>query len=133
MEVFRDEGAPELTETVCEAITHLQYYSGEFDIEWGNSITYKTSPWHTREIDEFNNWLTVNNFDPTDPALSSGYLKIGQVDLINSFYNDDAQQIWSRMGEFLDIYRIECGDSFATYDYHWGDADHEQLQLKSLK
>ena len=36
MEVYRDEGAPVLTDTVCEAITHLKYYSGEFDVEWGN-------------------------------------------------------------------------------------------------
>jgi hypothetical protein len=65
MEVYRDEGAPELTDTVCEAITHLQYYSGEFDVEWGNDVMYDMrSPWHCAEIDGFESWLKQNNFDP---------------------------------------------------------------------
>jgi len=38
-EVFRDEHAPELTATVCEAITELKYFSGEFDVEWGKSVS----------------------------------------------------------------------------------------------
>ena len=68
-----------------------------------------------------------------DTSLSSGYLKIGQVDLINSFGTDVAQDIWQQMGDYLDIYKIECGDTSATYDYHWSNSDHEQLQLESLK
>lgn len=134
MEVYRDEGAPELTDTVCEAITHLQYYSGEFDIEWGNDVMYDLrSPWHCAEIDGFQNWLQKNNFDPYDPKLSLGYLKLGDVDLLNSFGTRDAQQIWRQMGDYLDIYKIECGDYSATYDYHWSDADHTQRQLESLR
>lgn len=133
MEVFRDEGAPQLTETVCEAITHLQYYSGEFDVEWGNTITPENAQWHKDEIDGFNNWLTENNFDPNDPALSSGYLKIGQVDFTYNFGSNNAQDIWEQMGDFLDIYKIECGNYFATYDYHWSDNNYEQIQLESLK
>jgi hypothetical protein len=39
-EVFRDEDAPKLDSTVCDAITQLQYYSGEFDIEWGSDMIY---------------------------------------------------------------------------------------------
>ena len=92
MEVYRDEGAPELTDTVCEAITHLQYYSGEFDVEWGNDVMYDMrSPWHCAEIDGFQNWLRENNFDPYDPELSLGYLKLGDVDLLNSFGTTNAQ------------------------------------------
>ena len=53
-EVFRDEGAPELTNTVCEAITNLKYYSGEFDVEWGNDIVYGSpSSWHFRRGSAF--------------------------------------------------------------------------------
>jgi hypothetical protein len=75
-----------LTDTVCEAITHLQYYSGEFDIEWANDVMYDMrTPWHCAEIDGFENWLKQNNFDPSDPQLSLGYLKLGEVDLLNSF------------------------------------------------
>ena len=134
MEVYRDEGAPELTDTVCEAITHLQYYSGEFDVEWGNDIMYDTSsPWHCREIDGFQNWLAANNFNPYDPTLSLGYLKLGNVDLLNSFGTRNAQEIWNRMGDYLDIYKIECGDYSVTYPYHWSDADHERMQLENLR
>jgi hypothetical protein len=134
MEVYRDEGAPELTDTVCEAITHLQYYSGEFDIEWGNDIMYDMrSPWHCAEIDGFESWLKQNNFDPYDPKLSLGYLKLGEVDLLNSFGTTTAQDIWQQMGNYLDIYKIECGTASATYDYHWSDSDHEQRQLESLR
>lgn len=134
MEVYRDEGAPELTDTVCEAITHLRYYSGEFDIEWGNDVMYDMrSPWHCAEIDGFQNWLRENNLDPHDPQLSLGYLKLGDVDLLNSFGTTNAQEIWKQMGDYLDIYKIECGDYSVTYDYHWSDSDHQQRQIESLK
>ena len=134
MEVYRDEGAPELTDTVCEAITHLQYYSGEFDIEWANDVMYDMrTPWHCAEIDGFENWLKLNNFDPSDPQYSLGYLKLGEVDLLNSFGTTTAQDIWQQMGNYLDIYKIECGTASATYDYHWSDVDHEQRQLESLR
>ncbi len=133
MEVYRDEHAPELTDTVCEAITHLQYYSGEFDVEWGNDITFENAPWHKDEIQGFNSWLFENGFDPSNPQLSLGYLKLGDVDLLNSFGTTSAQDIWAQVGDYLDIYKIECGTSSATYDYHWSDSDHEQVQLESLK
>ena len=134
MEVYRDEHAPELTDTVCEAITHLQYYSGEFDIEWANDVMYDMrTPWHCAEIDGFESWLKQNNFDPHDPKLSLGYLKLGEVDLLNSFGTTNARDIWKQMGNYLDIYKIECGTSSVIYDYHWSDADHEQRQLESLR
>ena len=133
-EVYKDEGAPELTDTVCEAITHLQYYSGEFDIEWSYDVMYDShTPWHIEEMDNFTNWLQENNLDPADPKLSLGHLKLGEVDLLNSFGTTDAQDIWQQMGDYLDIYKIECGTSSATYDYHWSDSDHEQRQLESLR
>ena len=133
MEVYRDEGAPVLTDTVCEAITHLKYYSGEFDVEWGNDVTFKKSPWHQAEVINFNNWLVENNFNPFDTSLSSGYLKLGDVDLLNSFGTTDAQEIWKQLGDYLDIVRIECGQHSATNEYHWSDSNYEQRQLESLR
>ena len=88
-EVFRDEGAPELTDTVCESITHLRYYSGEFDIEWGNDVCYGQSlDWHDREQDDFKIWLASNGLDTQDTKLSLGYLPLGRVDL-TAFSADD--------------------------------------------
>ena len=133
MEVYRDEHAPVLTDAVCEAITHLKYYSGEFDVEWGNNVTFENAPWHRDEIQGFSSWLTENGLNPYNPQLSLGYLKLGSVDLLNSFGTQDAQDIWKQMGDYLDIYKIECGSSSATYDYHWSSADHEQLQLENLR
>jgi hypothetical protein len=133
MEVYRDEHAPVLTDTVCDAITHLQYYSGEFDVEWGNDVTFENAPWHKNEIQGFNSWLFENGFDPSNPKLSSGYLKLGEVDLLNSFGTSSAADIWKQMGNYLDIFKIECGNTIATYEYHWSHSDHEQLQLENLK
>jgi len=133
MEVYRDEHAPELTDTVCEAITHLQYYSGEFDIEWGADVMYDDrSPWHCEEIDGFKAWLRANNYNPDDTSLSSGYLKIGQVDLINSFGTSTKEEIWKILSDHLDICRIEVNGSACDYDYTWTDIDHEVRQMRSL-
>ena len=78
-------------------------------------------------------WLFENGFDPSNPQLSLGYLKLGEVDLLNSFGTANAQDIWQQMGNYLDIYKIECGTSSATYDYHWSESNHEQRQLESLQ
>ena len=133
MEVFRDEGAPDLDEATCEAITHLQYYSGEFDVEFGKTVVSNNDcPWHDEELLKFDNWLLKNNFDPRDPKLSLGYLDIGQIDLIKSFGTTDMFDIWKTMSNYLDIYAIEVNGHRATYDYCWSDEDFEQQQKKSL-
>lgn len=133
-EVFRDEGAPTLTDTVCEAITHLQYYSGEFDIEWGNSVAYGQGyQWHDQEQDQFTQWLNDNNLDPKDPSLSLGYLPIGQVDLLLSFGTEDPIAIRELLGRYLDIYSIQVGDIMAVFDYCWADADYKQQQIDKMR
>jgi hypothetical protein len=133
-EVFRDEHAPELADTVCEAITHLQYYSGEFDIEWGRSVTFNSDcPWHDDEQKLFRKWLQQNKLDPQDPKLSLGYLPIGQVDLLGSFGTEKASEIWPILGQYLDIYRIEVDGVSQVYDYCWTDADYQQQQIQQLQ
>lgn len=131
-EVWRDEGAPELTSTVCEAITHLRYYSGEFDIEWARDIVYGEQDWHTREQDQFRQWLQHNDLDPSDPELSLGYLPLGQVDLQGSFGTTVPEEIWHMLSSHLDIWRIETAGVAAQYDQCWSDADHEQQQIRRL-
>jgi hypothetical protein len=133
-EVFRDEDAPELTETVCEAITHLRYYSGEFDIEWGNDVTYNGNfPWHTQEQNRFREWLVFNGLDPADPELSLGYLPLAQVALKESFGTTAGQEIWNILGTHLDIYKIEIDDVTQTFDYCWTDANYQQQQIDMLR
>jgi hypothetical protein len=134
-EVFRDEGAPELTDTVCEAITHLQYYSGEFDIEWARDVVYgdPVTHWHNTQIDEFTHWLRDNKLDPADPKLSLGYLPIGEVDLEGSFGTTDMATIWQQLSSHLDIYSIEVDGIRQTFEYCWSDADYKQMQINMMK
>jgi len=128
MEVYNDEGAPDLNVgddptditvgagTTCEAINALRYYSGEFDIEWGNSVTYADHPWHTKHVNGFYAWLERNKVDVSNPKLSLGHLPIGMVDLSGSFATTDYNTIWQMIGSHLDIYRIETAHASATYD-----------------
>ena len=132
MEVFRDEGAPVLDQATCDAITHLQYYSGEFDIEWGRDVTMNLSPWLREEVVKFNEWLVREGYDPQDTNLSLGYLELGHIDLERSFGTHDIFKIWDVMGDKLDIYCIEVDGIKAIYDYSWADADHEQRQINFL-
>ena len=134
-EVYRDEHAPELTDTVCEAITELKYYSGEFDVEWGRDVVMggKDCPWHTEELEGFYRWLEQNNRDCTDPNLSLGYLPLGQIDLDGSFGNNYPENVWAILKDHLDIYRIEIGDVSQTYDFCWSDSDYKQMQINMMK
>lgn len=132
-EVWRDEGAPDIDKTTCDAITELQYYSGEFDIEWGRSVT-RQDPWHREEQAQFKSWLAKQGYNPDDNAgLSLGYLPLGQVDIKNSFGTDDFLTVIKEMGHYLDIYRIEVDDVSATYDYHWLQPNWMQQQIEFLR
>lgn len=132
-EVWRDEGAPKLTSTICEAITHLEHYSGEFNIEWGKDVTKNNNyAWHNKEQQEFQTWLVDNGLDPADSKLSLGYLPIGQVDLISSFGTDNNQQIHQQLSSHLDIYRIEVDGISNTFDYCWTDKDYKQRQIDAM-
>ena len=119
-EVFRDEGAPKLIDAVCDAITDLQYYSGEFDIEWGRDVVRNgENKWHNSQIDRYYEWLEENNKDITDPKLSLGYLPIGQVDLMSSFGSTDPETIWKVLSNYLNISKIEIDGVTAHYNYGW--------------
>jgi hypothetical protein len=133
-EVFRDEGAPELTNTVCEAITELKFYSGEFDVEWGASVVYGgEATWHTTMMDEFRAWLIANDRDPADSRLSLGHLPLGEITLKESFGTKHQESIWHILSSHLDIYRIEVDGVTHTYDYCWSDLDYKQRQIDMMR
>jgi hypothetical protein len=133
-EVFRDEHAPELTDTVCEAITELRYYSGEFDVEWGNDVVRNGGhPWHDTEQNRFEEWLRRNNRDPQDTNLSLGYLPLGHVDLRGSFGTAKSSDIWEILSAHLDIYCIEIDGVSQKFDYCWTDANYKQMQIDMMK
>lgn len=122
-EVFRDEHAPELTNTVCEAITQLKYYSGEFDVEWGKTIVDGVFDWHDKQMLEFKQWLADNGIDATDPNNSLGYLPIGQIDVAEAFGTDDPFKVWDILSDYLDIHSIETADHACVYHHTWRDED----------
>jgi hypothetical protein len=133
-EVFRDEHAPDLNSTVCEAITELKYYSGEFDVEWGSDVVLGgNTPWHDTEMSEFYDWLEKNHRDRTDPMLSLGYLPLGQVSLRKSFDTVHPATIQQMLSNHLDIYQIEVCGVINTYDTCWTDTDYKKQQIDAMK
>ena len=133
-EVFKDEHGVNIDQATCDAITHLRYYSGEFDIEWAKDVCFNgPRAWHNKEISAFGVWLEKNGFDPTDTQYNFGYHPVGQVALQESFGSVDSQQVWPILSKYLDIYSISAGDVTATYDYTWTDPDYYQQQIDRLK
>ena len=133
-EVYLDEKGVDIDDTTCEAITHLRYYSGEFDIEWAQDVCFNGGhPWHTKKMQGFREWLHRNRFDAQNPEYNYGYHPVGQVDLKASFGTTDFQKVWPILSKYLDIYRIDAGGAFATYDYAWTDADYYQQQIERMK
>ena len=133
-EVYIDENGADVDQATCDAITHLRYYSGEFDIEWARDVTYDgLYPWHTDRMKGFRAWLEQNRFNPDNPEYNFGYHLVGQVDLKGSFGTDNYQQIWTILSQYLDIYKIAAGDVTATYDYTWTDPDYYQQQIDVMK
>ena len=134
MEVFRDEGAPELTDTVCEAITSLEYYSGEFDVEWAKDVPRANKyPWIEKLVNEFTAWLVENGLDPQDPKLSLGYLPLGHIDLNRSFGTENMFDIWEQLSQHLDIYSIEVDGIKNAFKYCWTDEDYKQQQIDMMR
>lgn len=133
-EVFIDENGPDVDQAVCDAITHLRFYSGEFDIEWARDVTYAGNyPWHKGRIDGFKEWLIKNKFDLTDTEYNFGYHEVGAIDMEASFGTSDTEQVWAIMSQHLDIYKIETEHASSTFDYTWADADYYQQQIERLK
>lgn len=133
-EVFKDEQGVDIDDATCDAITHLKYYSGEFDIEWAQDVCYNgRRPWHDTEILAFGAWLEKNGFDPSDTQYNYGYHPVGQVALLESFGANDFETILPILSKYLDIYSISAGNVTAVYDYTWTDADYYQQQIERLK
>lgn len=128
-EVFIDEQGADIDKSVCEAITHLRFYSGEFDIEWSRDVTYQGNyPWHKDRMDRFAEWLTRNGFDHQNTEYNYGYHEVGKVENLT-----DPETTWQSLSEHLDIFKIEAGNASAEFDYTWSDKDYYNQQIARLK
>ena len=135
-EVFRDEHAPKMTEALCSEINHQKFYSGEFDVEWGDTITEQTHDFKKIEMDEYRNWLSDNNFDWNDPKLSLGYIKIGQVDMKLAFQNRPFMEVYNKMKTNLNIksMHIVGMQTFENnFPYSLDSDDWKKIQIEGLK
>ncbi len=134
-EVFRDEHAPKMTDALCSEINHQKYYSGEFDVEWGQTITEEQHGFKKEEMDGFRKWLKENNYDWEDPKLSLGYIKLGQVDLESSFQDKSFTKIYNIMKDNLNIKKIQIIGN-ETYEndfpYTLDSEDWRQIQMEGL-
>jgi hypothetical protein len=130
-EVFRDKD-----EAVGEkGISHQRYYSGEFDIEWGQTITDDNS-WKNEETNAFKTWLKNNNYDWNDPKLALGYIKLGQVDLKRSFGTENFLEIYDKLSNNLNITKIEVIEGETTecnYPYSLESPNWQQMQINAMK
>jgi hypothetical protein len=133
-EVYRDENGVDIDKATCDAITHLRYYSGEFDIEWAKDVTYNgQQPWHTNEMLGFRAWLVRNGFDAENAQYNYGYHPVGQVDLQTSFGTTNCHEIWSILSTHLDIVQISCDNvTSAIYTYSYTDDDYYNQQIERL-
>jgi hypothetical protein len=130
-EVFTDEGRDSrVGELVTSSLRSQTEAAGDFDIEWANNPG--AFPWQIQMLDQFRQWLIVNGFDPEDKSLTIGHPKVAQVNLIRSFGTTDYNEIWTKLADYLDVYKIRIGTAEATYDYHWSDVDYDLRQIRSM-
>ena len=130
-EVFKDKD-----EAVGEGgINHQKYYSGEFDIEWGQTIT-EDDNFKKEEMNTFRTWLKNNNYDWNDPKLALGYIKLGQIDLKKSFGTENFLEIYKQLSNNLNITKIEVIEGQTTdceYSYSLENPDWRQIQINAMK
>ena len=135
-EVFRDEGGVKMDDATCSTINHQKFYSGEFDVEWGQTISEEINDFKKNEMDKFRKWLAYNNYDWEDPKLSLGYIKVGQIDLALTFGKDAGfSEIYHKMSKNLNIKNIKVTGIEAVscdYPYTLDSDDWKKIQLEGL-
>lgn len=127
-EVFNDEGRDSrVGELTTSTLKNQTEAAGDFDIEWARDPG--AFIWQKKKLEEFREWLIVNNFDPDDKSLTIGHPQVAQVDLIRSFGTNNYQLIWNQLNKYQDVYKISIGSTSAVYDYRWSDPDFYQRQV----
>jgi hypothetical protein len=130
-EVFQDEGRDSrIHELTTSTLRSQTLAAGDFDIEWANNPG--TFPWQIKQLAEFQEWLTVNGFDPEDRSLTIGHPQVGQVDLQRSFGTEDYSDIWAQLNTHLNVTAVETSDACAEYEYNWSDTDYIDRQIQIL-
>jgi len=131
-EVFCDEGKDSrIGELTTSSLRSQTEAAADFDIEWGMNLS--KFDWQKQKLNDFRQWLTNNGFDSEDKALTIGHPQVAQVDLMRSFGTEVPTKIWSKMCEYLDVYKIQTSQAEATYSYRWSDPDYQDKQIEVLR
>ena len=132
-EVFRDEHAPEMTDALCSEINHQKYYSGEFDVEWGQTITEEQHGFKKEEMDTYRTWLEDNGYEWNETTLSLGYIKLGQVDLDKSFGTSDFLSVYEKLKHNLNITKISTQQTSCAFEYTLDNDNWKKIQMQELE
>ena len=86
-------------------------------------------------MDEFRNWLELNNYDWNDPKLALGYIKVGQIDLEGAFGKQASfEDIYKKMLRNLNIKSINAKANIrCNYEYSLNSENWRQIQIDNLK
>lgn len=127
-EVFNDEGRDSrISELTTSSLRSQTEAAGDFDIEWARNPGEFF--WQKKLIQNFQDWLILNGFNPEDKQLTIGHPQVAQVNLIRSFGTTDYQTIWNQLNNFQDVAKISIGNAQAIYNYRWSDQDFCQRQI----
>lgn len=130
-EVWRDEKPEDIENLVTTTMRSQTSGAGDFDIDWG-APTAET-PWHSKSVIDFKEWLEKSGFDPEDKKLTIGHPKMGQINLSKTFGEEcDMQKIRQKLNRYSDVYKVQTSDNEAVYDYYWNDEDQKERQIKAL-
>jgi hypothetical protein len=132
-EVFRDENAPKMTDALCSTINHQKYYSGEFDVEWGQTITEENYKFKKEDMNNYRTWLNDNGYDWDEPKLSLGYIKLGQVDLDKSFGTSDFLPVYEKLKKNLNIRKISIQQTSCDFEYTLDSDNWKKIQMQALE
>ena len=85
---------------------------------------------------EFKKWLKDNEYDPDDPKLALGYIKIGQIDMKLAFQDKPFLEVYEQMKDNLNIKSIHIIGSRSyenEYPYTLESNDWKQIQMEGLR
>ncbi len=139
-EVWRDENAPDIAigadptditinnGATCDAINALRYYTGEFDVELGNTLDVGMHNWYDAEMNAYAQWLEQQGVDTTNADLCLGYAPIARINIEKSFGDVSKCSVRSIVEMHQNIHSITVNNK--KYYLHTATAAEQQAFLQ---
>ena len=117
-----------------ENISGLRYYTGEFNVFWGNG---GGPEYWERVRPDFQRWLVHKGKDPLDKKLALGWLYLGEVNRTENFGRSSIPEIHRLMGKYLDLFKVVIRDDQETisreFDCCVFDENYDSQQLDLMR